>query len=91
MGLVLGFAGASFAGLPCLKPGRWYPPDMQGLRDGSRRVLEISGWYWIVCLPQDLPKPSVWRKRNLVFGPGSRLFLVLVFLRGGPPENRQAS
>lgn len=58
MGLVLGFAGASFAvALP--QAGRWYPPDMQGLAMGlagagnigvvldsllAPRLAEAFGW-----------------------------------------------
>jgi len=53
LGLVLGFAGASFAvALP--QAGRWYPPNMQGVV----RALETSGWSWIVCSPHELRKPS---------------------------------
>jgi NNP family nitrate/nitrite transporter-like MFS transporter len=58
MGLVLGFAGASFAiALP--QAGRWYPPEMQGLAMGlagagnigvvldslfAPRLAEVFGW-----------------------------------------------
>ena len=85
MGLVLGFAGASFAvALP--QAGRWYPPKMQGVVMGLASAGNIGG-YWIACLPQDSPKPSV--GKTYLVSRWSRLSWSWFFTRRSP-KRRQA-
>jgi nitrate/nitrite transporter NarK len=85
MGLVLGFAGASFAvALP--QAGRWYPPRMQGVVMGLAGAGNIGG-YWIACLPQDSPKPSV--GKTYLVSRWSRLSWSWFFTRRSP-KRRQA-
>ncbi len=79
MGLVLGFAGASFAvALP--QAGRWYPPNMQGV------VMGLAGAGNIGVVLDSLIAPrlaeALWLEKCIWFraGPGSP---GLDFLRGG--------
>ena len=75
MGLVLGFAGASFAvALP--QAGRWYPPDMQGLAMGLAGAGNIGVVLDSLLAPR-LAEAFGWRN---VFGFALLpAFLVLVF------------
>jgi len=71
---------ASFRGWTWPSTGRWYQPDMQGLgwvSAGAGNIGVVLGWSG---LPQDLPKPSVGRKKQRIWVACSR-FLGLGFLR----------
>ena len=82
MGLVLGFAGASFAvALP--QAGRWYPPDMQGLAMGLAGAGNIGVVLDSLLAPR-LAEAFGWRN---VFGLALvPAFLVLVFYAAAAKE-----
>src|SRR5246127_5997426 len=82
MGLVLGFAGASFAvALP--QAGRWYPPDMQGLAMGLAGAGNIGVVLDSLLAPR-LAEAFGWRN---VFGFAlAPAFLVLVFYAAAAKE-----
>jgi MFS transporter, NNP family, nitrate/nitrite transporter len=82
MGLVLGFAGASFAvALP--QAGRWYPPDMQGLAMGLAGAGNIGVVLDSLLAPR-LAEAFGWRN---VFGFALvPAFLVLVFYMAAAKE-----
>jgi MFS transporter, NNP family, nitrate/nitrite transporter len=82
MGLVLGFAGASFAvALP--QAGRWYPPDMQGLAMGLAGAGNIGVVLDSLLAPR-LAEAFGWRS---VFGFAlAPAFLVLVFYMAAAKE-----
>ena len=82
MGLVLGFAGASFAvALP--QAGRWYPPDMQGLAMGLAGAGNIGVVLDSLLAPR-LAEAFGWRN---VFGFAlAPAFLVLVFYMAAAKE-----
>ena len=69
MGLVLGFAGASFAvALP--QAGRWYPPDMQGVAMGLKGAGNIGVVLGSLLAPR-LAAAFGWKKRiRFRAGPG---------------------
>jgi MFS transporter, NNP family, nitrate/nitrite transporter len=82
MGLLLGFAGASFAvALP--QAGRWYPPDMQGLAMGLAGAGNIGVVLDSLLAPR-LAEAFGWRN---VFGLALvPAFLVLVFYAAAAKE-----
>jgi len=84
MGIVLGFAGASFAvALP--QAGRWYPPNMQGLVLGLAGAGNIGVVIDSICAPR-LAKIYGWQS---VFGfaliPAILVFIVyIIFSKDAP-------
>jgi MFS transporter, NNP family, nitrate/nitrite transporter len=82
MGLLLGFAGASFAvALP--QAGRWYPPDMQGLAMGLAGAGNIGVVLDSLLAPR-LAEAFGWRN---VFGLALvPAFLVLIFYAAAAKE-----
>src|SRR4029077_13530303 len=90
MGLVLGFAGASFAvALP--QAGRWYPPNMQGVVMG----LAGAGNMGVVLDSLFAPRLAQTYGWQAVFGlaliPAVLVLLIYLFFAKEPPSSGQKS